>query len=456
MKESRTLYERENTDDILVRSVIAGVLNILNNRIDYEQIWGDNKSTKSEDNDETIIQTVNVPWFYSMGSSGERFMQDNYTWFGNECMNKKVLINGTTAPKPVGWLTYTGSTIDSSSITNRFVQGTYMKKVNGRLISYTSFLYSIPLTINFDCKIEVDNVVTGLKIEQAIREVFYKNLTFFIQYRGMQIGCTAGFPEQINLEKSTEYSFDNAQNSPTLTFSLAVETYQPVFDKTTEMERSKYIRGIGLDVYVPYTGLKNEVLKKLEIKGPDNSISYPSGTTMLIEWIWRSKDSDFLPVQISYIDKECDCEEKMIAECTDNQSCYFWDIPEDFTGFKQPIITIDPNATVIRQPKIKVVPNKEGYIDDNSFIILDRGYIDYEYDDVPFTMEYEYDDLPVFVKGYKFRLDNGRIDSSDPILVSKENIHKYKGDIKKRNISIIVKYTKDKSIMSKIDNILIY
>ena len=33
-------FSKHNTDDILIRNVIAGVLSILNNNINYEQVWG--------------------------------------------------------------------------------------------------------------------------------------------------------------------------------------------------------------------------------------------------------------------------------------------------------------------------------------------------------------------------------------------------------------------------------
>lgn len=442
----KILYENKNTDNILVRSIISGLLNLLNNAIDYSQVW-----------DDTTTETVSVPWYYNMGQSSERFMQDMYTSFGKECFNDRV-INGTFSQKPVGWLTYSGSQIDSSSITNRFVEGTYMKKVDGKLIPYVSFLYSMPLTVNFECKVEADNIISALKIEQAIREAFYKNKTFFVQYRGMRIGCTAGFPEQYNMEKTVEYSFDNANKSPVIDFNIAVETYQPVFDKTTEMERDKVIRGWGMDVYVPYKKVDDgEELKTIKIKDVDNSIAYPGGVPFLISWDWTSKDSDFLPVQIAYIDSECPCEEHIIAKCVDNQSMYIWDIPENFGGFIQPMIGYPDDCKLIHKPNIKIVPNEHGYIDDKSFIVMDRGYIDYDEDLLPITIEYEKEDGSlVIVDGYKFILTNGRLDKEDPIFVNEDSLHKYEGKLNRKSISLIVRYTKNKEISTKIDNILIY
>ena len=171
MAEQKGLYERFNNDNILIRSVIVGLLDLLNNHIDYSQIWDDN-----------IEQTVTVPWWYNFGTSDEKYMQDNYTFFGKKCFNEKM-INGTFNSIPRGYISYNGSNIEASSITNRFIMGKYMKQVGGKLISYTSFLYSIPLTVNFDCTVDCDNILSALKIEQAIRETFYKNKTFFVLYK---------------------------------------------------------------------------------------------------------------------------------------------------------------------------------------------------------------------------------------------------------------------------------
>ena len=72
----------------------------------------------------------------------------------------------------------------------------------------------------------MDNIINAFKIEQAIRDTFYKNRTFNVLFKGMKVGCRVGFPESHNIEKTTEYSFDTERKIK-MTFSLAVEAYQP-------------------------------------------------------------------------------------------------------------------------------------------------------------------------------------------------------------------------------------
>ena len=127
MKED--VYSRYNTDDVFNRSVIGGLLHLLNHKITYEQIWEDD-----------TVETVTVPFVYNFVSSepNERFIQDNYTFFGRECFSDKI-VDGNFDILPRFVLSYDGSQIDSSNITNRFVKGTYQKQIGGVLESYTAY-----------------------------------------------------------------------------------------------------------------------------------------------------------------------------------------------------------------------------------------------------------------------------------------------------------------------------
>lgn len=448
------LYENFNWDDILVRSVIAGVLDLLNNQIDYSQVWDDN-----------IKQTVKVPWMYSMGSSDERFVQDNYTFFGKKCFGDNM-ISGTFNSIPRGYLTYNGSKIESGSITNRFIQGRYMKNENGKLTSYTSFMYVMPLTIDFDCKVMCDNVLSALKIEQAIREVFYKNKSFYVNFRGMRIGCCAGFPEQMSNEifKSTDYSFDNAQKAPMLTFSLSVETYHPVFDKTQEIEASKKIKAFGGDLYMQ-ENIKEE---KIEfVSHNDENLQYPAGVPYLIEWTHNSTFSEFLTVNLSYIDG-CGCE-TVIENGINNQGFYIWNIPEDFGTFVQPTITFDiDEERVLKKPIIKIIPKqipgKVGYyLTEDSFITLEQGFFvsSYEFELIPITIEYKTKEGKlVIVEGkYFLNLVDGRVSEQTPIVLTDGKINfepeKFKGEVDFKEITLKITKAGYEEIFAKKPNVLI-
>jgi hypothetical protein len=86
-----SLYNAYNNENIISRAVIAGMLNVLNNSITYNQVWA---------NDD--IETVNVPWFYNQAGD-ERFMQDFYTHYAS-CDFPKM-IDGNFDITPRGMIT---------------------------------------------------------------------------------------------------------------------------------------------------------------------------------------------------------------------------------------------------------------------------------------------------------------------------------------------------------------
>lgn len=433
------LYARYNVDDVFNRVVIVGLLNLLNNEISYEQIYETN-----------IVETVNVPFMYDFGSSDERFAQDNYTFFGTACFGKKK-IDGKFDMLPRGAVRYTGSQIDSANFTNRFVKGTYLKNENGKLTSYVSFLTSIPLTLSFECELWIDNMISAFKIEQSLRDTFYKNKTYYVLFRGMKIGCRVGFPEQSPIEKTTEYSFD-AERRIKMTFSLAVETYQPAWDETMSMEANKKIERIAYDTTLMGSPDK---LMDIKFKDFDTSLVYPSGSNVMFEWVSKSNVSDMCTVLLYYID------ENGIKHNIDtpifNQKTFNWHIPEGFSDYIQPTITYD--AEVLQEPIIKLIPH-DGKFTFDSFVVLDPGLFNVSnaIQEVKLTLEYVDKKGKLHVSsaddGFIMKLSSRKIDINEPVVQVDPNftyINKYTP----RKISLQIEYPLDRTISDKIDNILI-
>jgi hypothetical protein len=352
------LYQKYNSEDILIRGVIAGLLDVLNNHIQYNQTWG---------NDD--VEKIEVPWFYNQ-SSDERFQQDFYTHY-NSCVPPKP-VDGNFDMIPRGVVTYAGSTINAQRITSRFYQGRYVKEVDGKLESYVSFLYSIPIDARIDCEMWIDRQVTALKIEQEIRETFYKTLTYYTYFKGLRVGCTVGFPEDIAIEKNIQYSFE-ANNPIRLTFQLAIETYQPVFDKTTEMKASTKIRGFNYDLYPIKTG-KNPGAFKIT-KPSENSV-IPKGIPYWIEWTYTDEMYSIPKVNLYWLYYETN-ERFEIDMFQPNHEYYVWNIPEDFTTYIEPTMIWENTDTisVSREPLVKIVPDlTTKAITASSFLVFNTGY----------------------------------------------------------------------------------
>jgi len=352
------LYSRYNNEDILVRAVIAGLLDVLNNHIEYKQVWG---------NDD--VETIKVPWFFNE-SGDERFMQDFYTHYA-ECLPPRP-VDGNFDMIPRGIINYTGSTINAQRITSRYVQGRYVKEVDGKLESYVSFLYSIPLQIRIDCEIRVDRQITALKIEQELRETFYKTVTYYVYYKGMRVGCTVGFPEDIAIEKNIQYSFEN-DNPIKLTFSLEIESYQPVFDKTTEMKATTKIRGFSYDIHP--IGTKNNQID-FSITTPKEGAVIPKGIPLWIEWSYTRENYVAPKVDLYWVYTNTN-ERQEIARMQPNHEYFIWNIPEDFTQYAPPTMIWEntPAVSVFREPVVKIIPDlNTKQIDASSFIVFSSGY----------------------------------------------------------------------------------
>lgn len=446
-EEDTQLFARYNVDDVFNRSVLSGLLYLLNNAIKYEQIYETN-----------IVEIVNVPFMYDFGSSDERFAQDNYTFFGRSCFGEKK-IDGKFDMLPRGVIRYSGSQIDTASFTNRFIKAQYLKNENGKLTSYFTLMSSIPLTFSIDCEMFIDNIVTAFKIEQSIRETFYKNRTYNVLFRGMKVPCRVGFPESHTLEKTTSYSFD-AERQIKLNFSLAIETYQPSFNQDVQIEAGNRIEKfaydinvMGLDAYDTSTG-KRKYNKTIKFKNFDNTHIIPSGSTIYIEWETTSETTDMLTVILEYIDK--DKVGHLIGSPMVNQKFYMWNIPDDFSGFVQPTIVYNDPSLMLEKPEVRIIPNGNKEITTSSFVILNKGkFMNNFTGTTQFSIEYvNKKGKLVSVSNYYFNIVNGEIDEENPVTIDGNPLI-YENDVKYKKISLKLMYPLDNEIYDQIDNILI-
>ena len=457
-----SLYQRYNVDGVFNRSVIAGLLYLLNHKITYEQVWQDN-----------VTENVTVPFAYNFSNSkDQRFAQDNYTFFGRECFSDKF-IDGKFDMLPRFAVTYTGSQIDSQNITNRFVKAKYQKVKDGEIESYTAFLYSIPMTLNFELEGWIDNYDTAFKIEQKIYETFYKNQTFRVLYKGMSVNCCAGFPESITTgEKTVSYSFEQ-ENQLKMTFNISVEAYYPSFDESTAIPSDKKIEYIGMDIshYTPsVTPLDKMVDVKLEKIGhyPDiNDISsvFVSGSEMEIKWKSKSNVSDACTVILYYITQD-DGDKHIIDIPMFNGNVYYWKIPEYISRIEQPNIEfIEGIIKIYKKPNISVAPNREGVVGTDCFVINDpgdfssSGYVQISCEmidedgnfEIPDGYVGEIDDDGKLVKVYLYSDIKEKVEFQ----VMTEEPFKYEIESSSRKITIGISYPLDTKIYDEKHNILI-
>lgn len=342
-----------NTDNVHSRAVIIGLVNLLNSKIQFENVLSD-----------TQVDVVTVPFFYSM-TGDERFLQDFFLEW-NECVHPKIA-DGNYDVIPRGVVQLTSNTINTSAMTHRFVRGSYVKEVNGQLQTFNAFINSIPLTMSFTVNIETDTNLDAFKIQQTIIETFYKTQVFSVSYKGFRVPCQVGFPEDYGIEKTFEFSYGDNEVIK-MSFNLELETYQPVTDPTTQRSNANRITSTG-GPGLSYTS--SNVLSFSAI-GPQPNGAYFSDTILPIRW---SSTGVILRVNVYYRIIGSD-DWVMIGRSIENSGEFDWKIP----FFNNDGLVIDKNpvrATAVNNNTgtgaiLRAVINASGEVD--KIIIINGGY----------------------------------------------------------------------------------
>lgn len=445
----KQLYENRNSSNIFDREVLSGILRILNRKLSYDQIWDeiDNK-----------VEIITVPFFYDFGGgnpNSEKWIQDHYLFFGEDGCSEIGLkkFDGSFDSYPRGIVSMSSVNIDTQSMTNRFVLARYQKKIDGQLKSYVSYIYSIPLQYSFKLSIKCKTMTESMKIDQAYREYFYKNRTFHINYKGLVVPCRIGFPETLSRDSMQSYTMGGTDQKQYIdqSFDITVETYQPVFDPTTEREADTSINGFGLGIGIEGHNAREGERLLIPINDLSNS-TLIAGTDIMLEWFYSFQFADMLNVEISYIDKNTNTE-YLIDRCP-NTNFYIWSIPEDLQSLI-PIDIIIPNTNevqVFTAPNIKLVPDlKTKIIKPENTKIINKGYFITNQNQVDGFINYEYKgkiiEIPI-----KINLLNNMININNPIEFKP---FVYRNKINPIKIDLIIKDSYHYSTMLKMENISI-
>lgn len=441
----KQLFERRNTDDVFDRQVLVGLLRILNRKIFYTQIW---------DNTEEGVQNVCVPFFYDFGGSNinsERFIQDNYTYFSStECTDiglKKI--DGNFDFYPQGRLSMTSVGIDSGNITNSFVMGKYTKREQGKLKSYVSYLYSMPLTYSFNIEIRCENMNTAMKINQAYREFFYKNMTFHINYKGTVVPVRVGFPENA-FQPTPGGTYQPGQapgeNWIKISFSIQCETYQPIFDPYNERPADSSIYNMGYGIWVNRDHSPEKIEGPLKWVTDFEDMVLVCGQDILLEWRYSYFDRDLLQVDLLFEEENG---KQYLLDSVDNHNFYHWRVPSDFITNPSKIDIIIPNTDdveVFTVPEIYIYPDPTTkMVDDSTVFVLNKGYFITQREQVDIIITYE-DKHGNFVEiPAKLNLKNFQIDEINPI---EFDCFVYNNEINYKKIKLVLRdhHNKDRKV----------
>ncbi len=201
-----------NSDGVLLRYIIIALLEELRNKIYYyNHVDGINVKN-------------HVPFYYSV-TGQERFLLDTFL-FDAQDQGKAI---GDYEKVPRGVLQLESSAIDSSSLINKYVRGTFLKEYDGVLKTFSLNTQLIPIKLNFQVDVIVSNNLELFKIYEALVSTLYKNANFYVDMGGFKVQSGINLPEDLSMEKQFDFSFTDKKEFK-VSFSLEVTSFMFIFE----------------------------------------------------------------------------------------------------------------------------------------------------------------------------------------------------------------------------------
>ena len=225
-----------NVQDIFLRNATLSLLDLLNREV-VIQLVRDNK-----------IEDHEIPFFYNFGGD-EGFMKDFFIELPTDCKYPSHA-EGNYERMPRGIVTLSSFVIKPSDNTNKFVRGSFNQETSDdqgkrSMKAYSAMLFSLPMALTFNVKIESDNINKTFKIMEKIFDFYYKNQVRYFQFRGVRIPAQVTFPDSAQFTKSYNFTYTD-QNTVSISLDLNMETYFPSFDDHSLRYKGNTIKQFNL------------------------------------------------------------------------------------------------------------------------------------------------------------------------------------------------------------------
>ena len=210
-------YNQEfNKDNVILRYIIVSLLAELKDKVYYFNRV-----------DEDTLQKINVPFLYSV-TGNERFLVDNFLYDALD--NDKAIGDYEVVPR--GVISLGSMSIDTGSMTNKFVRCEIVKEVEGQLKTYNVQTMFLPLDLSFNTTVICSNNLEMLKVTESIISKLYKATLFGVDLGMFRIESSIQVPEDYSQERPFEFGL-NEKKEFQVTFDLQVKTFMPVFEDST-------------------------------------------------------------------------------------------------------------------------------------------------------------------------------------------------------------------------------
>jgi hypothetical protein len=225
----------ENVQDIFLRNATLSLIDLLNRNVVISLVRN-GEVTQHE-----------IPFFYNFGGD-EGFMKDFFIDIPDDC-KVPAFAEGNYEIMPRGIVTLSSFAVRASDITNKFVRGSFNQEIRDendqkQVKAFSSYLFSLPLTLAFSIKIESDNLNKTFKIMEKIFDFYYKNQVRYFQFRGTRIPAQITFPEAAQFQKNYNFVYSD-NNTVSITMDVNMETYFPSFDDYSTRYKGNTIKQIN-------------------------------------------------------------------------------------------------------------------------------------------------------------------------------------------------------------------
>lgn len=206
---------KQNSDDIFLRHVFAGLTETLTDKVNYTQIESD-----------TSKRVIRVP-FYLRATGQERFL--HYYFSGKDYETCEEYIEGSFDVVPRGVLSLESSGIVSGETTSPHARGNFYEvDEDGNILQYSAYIKSIPMRLSFTLEIRTATMNELWKIYQSvIRELYFvRRFNFF--YNGLVVPAQVSFPDNQETEgKQFKFTYGELEK-PIQRVQIECETYMPI------------------------------------------------------------------------------------------------------------------------------------------------------------------------------------------------------------------------------------
>jgi hypothetical protein len=230
-----------NKDESVIRQLIVGLLADLNQKIFYYNQLDEDTRVK-----------VDIPFMFHI-TGDESFLQQHF--FNDLVRDPEGEHAKTNYEKlPRGIIELTGMQVDSASLLNKYVYGTYNRLVGQEMKSFHSQFQMIPVSMTFDVSVKVDNQLDIFKVAEALIKRLYKNNAFNVEAghpseATFRCACYYKMPEDYTKERPVEFSLDDDKRYQ-VTFSLDFISFIPSFDFTHEQFAGNRMFNISQNTFV--------------------------------------------------------------------------------------------------------------------------------------------------------------------------------------------------------------